>query len=183
MSKHLYIATALLVAGHAAFAFPIAVPGTEGVSVIVTSTDPVLATYQGNSASYNNDLLLNGNFIFNNQSTPVGSSLVLGSFAVGTELIFELRVNSIGFSVFTGLASRNPDGQTHARVQTGWQPNTTLVSFEDLYNGPFDYNDLSFSFTNTVGAPTPVPEPGGSLLMLAGLAAFAGARARFKHRP
>ena len=28
-------------------------------------------------------------------------------------------------------------------------PNETLVSFEDLFNGAFIYNDLSFSFTNT----------------------------------
>jgi hypothetical protein len=28
-------------------------------------------------------------------------------------------------------------------------PATTLVSFEDLYDGPFHFNDLSFSFTNT----------------------------------
>jgi len=44
------------------------------------------------------------------------------------------------------------------------------VSFEDLYGGPFYYNDLSFSFSNTVGAATvPVPEPASWALMLAGL--------------
>jgi hypothetical protein len=81
---------------------------------------------------------------------------------------------------FTGPASRNPDGHTHARVQTDWAPGVTLVSFEDLFNGPFDYNDLSFSFTNTAGNPEPpgstVPEPSTLLLLvgsgLTGLAAW-----------
>jgi hypothetical protein len=53
-------------------------------------------------------------------------------------------------------------------VQNEWEPGTTLVSFEDLFNGPFDYNDLSFSFTNTVSTPN-VPEPETYALMLAGL--------------
>lgn len=44
----------------AAYSFPIAAAGTEGLSVIVTSTDHVLATYQGNYAQYSNDLYLNG---------------------------------------------------------------------------------------------------------------------------
>jgi len=54
----------------AAQAFPIAEPGTEGYRVVVSSTDPVVATYQGTSASYSNDHYLNGVFIFNNQTTP-----------------------------------------------------------------------------------------------------------------
>jgi hypothetical protein len=34
-------------------------------------------------------------------------------------------------------------------VQADWQVNESLVSFEDLFNGPFVFNDLSFSFTST----------------------------------
>ena len=34
----------------ATWAFPIAVPGTEGEPVIVNTTGDVIATYQGNSA-------------------------------------------------------------------------------------------------------------------------------------
>jgi hypothetical protein len=41
-----------------AFAFPIAKPGTEGLEVVVSGTGPVVATYQGNSASFSNDLYL-----------------------------------------------------------------------------------------------------------------------------
>jgi hypothetical protein len=36
-------------------------------------------------------------------------------------------------------------------------PNETLVGFEDLLNGPFDYNDMSFSLTNTTSGPPTCP--------------------------
>ncbi|MEO5812325.1 MAG: PEP-CTERM sorting domain-containing protein [Rhodanobacter sp.] len=163
-------ATTLIMFAMGASAFPIAPPGTEGLKVIVGSTSNVIATYVGNSAAYSNDLRLNGNFIFNNHTTAVGATADLGSFAPGTELIFELFVHDTGNSFFTGPASRNPDSNTHARVQANWQPGETLVSFEDLFNGPFEFNDLSFSFTNTTASgPTSVPEPNSLLLMLGGL--------------
>lgn len=144
-------------------AFPIATSG-EGLVVTVSSTNPIIATYQGNSALYSNDLYLmldssgkpgddgnlaNDKFIFNNHSSPEGSTVNLGGFPVGTELIFRMYVNDTGDNFFTGAASRNPDNHAHAQVQSNWQPNETLVSFEDLFGGSYDYNDLSFSFTNT----------------------------------
>src|SRR5678815_45484 len=99
-----------------ASAFPIAIAGTEGLPVIVGGSGPVIATYQGNSASYSNDLylsltasgpgldgdFLNDTFIFNNQTSPVGSTLNLGSFTIGTELIFRLYVNNTGYNYYTG---------------------------------------------------------------------------------
>jgi hypothetical protein len=173
MNRKQFLTVAALVfsslAGHA---FPIAAPGTEGYSVVVAGTDPIVATYEGNSASYSNDLYLerdsagnpgmDGNsandlFIFNNHSSPVGSTVGLGSFTPGTELVFRLYVNNTGDNFLSGSASRNPDQNPHARVQDNWLPSTTLVSFEDLFNGPFDYNDLSFSFSNTRGTSN-VPE-------------------------
>jgi hypothetical protein len=165
----------------AASALPIALAGTEGLNVLVAGS-PIIATYQGNSASYSNDLYLmlnnsgqsaddgnlaNDRFIFNNHATPVGTTVNLGSFALGSELMFRLFVNNTGHNFYTGAANRNPDGYTHARVQEGWKPTETLVSFEDLYNGAFNYNDLSFSFTNTVTSPaaiSAVPEPGSLAL-------------------
>jgi hypothetical protein len=162
------VGTSLLLFAVAANAFPIAASGA-GQKVFVSSTDHVIATYLGNSAAYSNDLLLNGSFIFNNHTTPVGTTADLGSFAVGTELIFELFVHDTGNSFFTGPASRNPDSHEHARVQADWAPGTTLVSFEDLFNGPFEFNDLSFSFTNTTSGSTSVPEPNPLLLMLVGI--------------
>ncbi|HET7593652.1 MAG TPA: PEP-CTERM sorting domain-containing protein [Rhodanobacteraceae bacterium] len=163
------VGAALVLFAMTAHAFPIATPGTEGLKVIVSGTDHVIATYEGNSAAYSNDLLLNGVFIFNNHTTPVGTSVDLGSFAPGTELVFQLHVNNTGYDFYTGPDSRNPDSHAHARVQADWEPGTTLVSFEDLFNGPFEYNDLSFSFTNTTSSATPVPEPSPLLLMLAGI--------------
>jgi hypothetical protein len=168
----------------AAHAFPIAIAGTEGLNVLVAGS-PIIATYQGNSASYSNDLYLmldsnghsadDGNlandlFIFNNHASAVGSTVNLGSYALGSELMFRLFVNNTGDNFFTGAASRNPDSHTHARVQAGWMPNETLVSFEDLNRGPYNYNDLSFSFTNTAASPgSAIPEPASLAIFGIGL--------------
>jgi hypothetical protein len=179
------IAIAALAAPLSAFAFPIATPGTEGLAVLAGNSGSVVATYQGNSAAYSNDLYLftddsiagNDIFIFNNHTSPVGSTFNLGSFVTGSELIFRLFVHDTGQNYYTGAASRNPDLRFHARVQENWALNTTLVSFEDLFNGPFDFNDLSFSFTNTVTTtPSGVPEPASLLLFGLGLAGLAAAR-------
>lgn len=177
-NKYVTVA-ALAVLPVIASAFPIALAGTEGLSVIVTGTDDIIATYQGNSASYSNDLYLSltassvpaGTFIFNNHTSPVGATMDLGSFAVGTELIFRLNVTNTGDNFYTGAASRNADGKAHARVQSNWMPNESLVSFEDLFGTPEGingYNDLSFSFTNTTSAPA-VPEPASIALFSVGL--------------
>ncbi|HTF98918.1 MAG TPA: PEP-CTERM sorting domain-containing protein [Cellvibrio sp.] len=159
-----------------AFAFPIANPGTEGLAVVASGGE-VVAKYEGNSAAYSNDLLLNLVFIFNNHATTVGDSMSLGNFAAGTELVFQLRVNNTGDNWYTGNASRNADGLFHARVQENWQPGVTLVSFEDLWGNPEGvngFNDLSFSFTNT--QTSSVPEPSAMLLMLLGLAGLVATR-------
>jgi hypothetical protein len=162
----------------AAQAFSIAAPGTEGLNVVVAGGGSVTATYDGNSASYSNDLYLmldaqgipgndgittNDLFIFNNQTSAVGSNKILGTFADGTVLNFRLHVNNTNTDFFSGAASLNPDGVAHARVQGGFGGSTTtLVSFEDLNGGPYNYNDLSFTFTPTRSATpsaTSVPEP------------------------
>lgn len=172
MTKLAFTAIALA-ASTSAYAFPIAAPGTEGFLVIAGGGGDIIATYEGNSAAYSNDLYLvnTGAFVFNNHANSPGNTANLGSFAAGTELIFRMFVNNTGNNFYTGPASRNPDNHFHARVEDNWAPNTTLVSFEDLFNGPFDYNDLSFSFTNTKGAPS-VPEPATWAMMLVGFGAI-----------
>jgi len=160
--------------------FPIAAPGTEGLRVIVNQPGDVIATYRGNSATYSNDLYfgLSMNttefFVFNNHESPVGSQVNLGSFPVGTELFFRLHVRNTGYDFYTGPADRNPDGKPHARVQGAWQTDETLVSFEDLFNGPFVYNDLSFSFTNTDTAVVVCDAGGPYYVLPTGLCQFDG---------
>lgn len=173
------LAAVALAASTSAYAFPIAAPGTEGFLVIAGGGGDIIATYEGNSAAYSNDLYLvnTGTFVFNNHGNNPGDTKNLGSFAAGTELVFRMHVNNTGFDYFTGPSSRNPDLHTHARVQDNWAPGTTLVSFEDLFNGPFDYNDLSFSFTNTRGAPS-VPEASTWAMMLVGFGAIGAAMRR-----
>ena len=187
-------ATALFISAPA-WSFPIA---GEGSAVVVGSTDPVIATYEGNSASFSNDLYLvldgagdpfedgdtsNDLFIFNNQTSVIGSTVDLGSFDIGTELIFRLHVNNTGEDFYTGLASRNPDGKFHALVDESFGPTVSLVSFEDLLNlpeYPGGFNDLSFSFTNTIAVPpsTSVPEPVTLGLLGMGLAGIGMVRRR-----
>lgn len=179
--KRLYLAALLATGSSLASAFPIASTGA-GLGVMVGGNNPIIATYQGNSASYSNDLYLmldnfgnsvddgnlaNDMFIFNNHTSAVGSTVNLGLYTVGSELMFRLHVNNTGFDYYTGSASRNPDSQEHARVEANWLPNETLVSFEDLYNGPFDFNDLSFSFSNTT--TTAASEPASMILLALGL--------------
>lgn len=170
-------------------AIPIAATGTEGLAVVAAGSGPVIATYQGTTAFYSSDLYLSmtasspglggpsfNTFLFNNHTSGVGTTVDLGSFAPGTELVFRLFVTNTGDSFFTGAASRNPDGRAHARVQAGWTGGETLVSFEDLFGTPEGdrgFNDLSFSFANTTSAAAAVvPEPSSILLFAPGLAAL-----------
>lgn len=197
--KNSFLLLGALVSGSvfSSWAFPIAGSG-DGLPVFA-SGGVVTAKYEGNSAAFSNDLYLeldgsgqpgmdsntgNDLFIFNNHATPVGTTMDLGDFPSGTELVFRLHVNNTGNNFLTGAASRNPDDHIHARVQGEYLPGTTLVSFEDLFNGPFDFNDLSFSFQNTVNQeppPTTAPD-GGATFALLGLGVTALGAFRRKSR-
>ncbi len=181
------IVAALLAAPIGTWAFPIATPGTEGWDVVAGGGD-VVATYLGHAGWYSTDLELvtddgiNGNdiFVFNNYGSAIGSTVNLGAFAAGTRLLFRLHVKGEGDNTtyFTGDSGRNPDGAFHARVQEDWAPHTTLVSFEDAFNGPFGFDDLSFSLSNP--STTAVSEPASALLFGLGVAGVAAAR-RLRH--
>jgi len=156
---------------------------TIGKSVIVSSTNDVIATFESADAGYTSELSLEGRpgIIFRNNDLanyPIGTTVNLGSFAVGTELIFKLYVTNEGRSYFSGPGSRNPDDAAHAAVNT--DGGLTFVGFEDIYGASDDFNDLVFSFSNTIAAAAPgVPEPASWAMMIAGFGMVGGAlRAR-----
>jgi hypothetical protein len=124
-----------------------------GGTLYVTTSGNVKATYRGNSASYDNRLFLDSptnslGEIFFNHGDAVGTSKDLGHFNAGDELVFRMHVDNTNNNFFTGSPARNVDKYAHARITYDYSPTETLVEFEDLLNGPFNYNDLSFSFTN-----------------------------------
>ncbi len=164
----------------AAHAFPIL-----GGSVVVANDGEVIAKFLGHTAGYTNLLYLdsptNGiGMIFNNQASPIGSTLSLGNFTAGTELIFRINVLNTGDNFYSGPASRNADGLAHAVVDDAFSVTETYVGFEDLFGGgDQDYDDLMFSFTNVKATQNPpgVPDSGSTALLGAmGLLALVGVR-------
>jgi hypothetical protein len=154
--------------GSAALACLLAAPAQAipivGQTLIATGGD-VVVTFVSNEAGFNSELYLDGPIgggfgsIFNNWTTGIGTSLNLGTFADGSELIFRLFVPATGDAFYTGDATRNPDGIAHAAVDA--QSGQVLVGFEDLFGGgDLDYDDLVFSFSNVSIADNGGPAPG-----------------------
>jgi hypothetical protein len=152
-------------------------------TLIATGGD-VVVTFVSNGAGFASELSLDGDAgddvgaIFDNWTTAIGTSMNLGAFAAGKELIFKLLVLPTGDIFYTGDGSRNLDGLVHAVMDSS--AGQVLVGFEDLYGGgDLDYDDLVFAFTNVAPATSPggggattgsvegVDEP-GTLLMLGG---------------
>jgi hypothetical protein len=160
-------------------------------SLTVVNDGHVFATFLGYSASYSNDLFLQspagpGGVLFNNKSTPVGTTVDLGYFTAGTELIFGLHVNNAGYTFYSGDASLNPDGVAHSAIFGTWQTTGLIVGFEDLFGGgDKDYNDLIFGFKNVAaglsGPGGRVPDAGSTAALLgAALLGVSALRRRFR---
>ena len=107
----------------------------------------VKVTYCNSFAGYTSDLILDSPesiFITNNLLDPDGTTLDLGVLNGGNELIFAIKVQSTGYTYFTGDASRNPDELAHAQLFE-IKSNIFLIRFEDYFGGgDKDYNDMNF---------------------------------------
>lgn len=144
-----------------------------GAPIVVASTGNVTATFVGSDASLQSQLGLVGgpSLIFDNAVNAPGDTFDLGNFTAGTVLTFSLNVLGTGNVFFSGPGAGNPDGIPHAGVET--LAGFTRVGFEDIFGGgDEDYNDLIFTFTNTV-----VPEPASWAMMIGGFG-LVGAAAR-----
>lgn len=178
-------------------------------SFTAAATGDVLAYMVGGfGAAYTNELglMINGQlsssgFGLNNHSTQIGQVFNLGHVSAGDALTFVLRNYTLNQDVYSD-ASLNTrydlstaTGHNHI-YSTSYNgslgnypgvPAGTFVAFEDqrLPASDFNYNDLSFVFTNvsTLAITTlssAVPEPQTQGMLLSGLAALAlvGARRR-----
>jgi hypothetical protein len=108
--------------------------------------------------------------LVNNQTTPVGANIDLGSFVAGSELIFQVYNANTKTTFYSGSDSyMDPDGDVHFDVQ-GSSGGSTTVGVEDLdkfQSSDYDYNDVVYTFSG-VSAQTPgssVPEASMTLPM------------------
>lgn len=160
--------------------------GPISVGDIITATGgDVTVTFNSFSAADTDNLSLympsTSGVLIVNQTTALGKTFDLGSFAAGAELEFALDNVTTGNTFYTGPGSRNGDGDVHAQV-TNISSTQATVGFEDLFgsSSDWDYNDLDFTVNQVQGGPPPIPHvPDASATLpllgmsLAGLATFA----------
>ncbi len=106
-----------------------------------------------------------GQYIFQNHGTSAGTTVPLGSFASGVNLLFAYKVTA-GVNVApTGTVFRMDvpgdlvyfGQEVLSNTSTG---STTRMWLEDIKNpaqSDWDYNDLAFNVTNAYVAPAPAP--------------------------
>jgi len=147
-----------------------------GGSLFVENTGDVSVTFAGSSAGYTSNLYHGDTFLFSNRATP-GTTVSLGNFEAGTELVFRLEVLNTGQTFYTGT------GQAAvADNRIGWE--------DQAGGGDRDYNDLVFDFTNTSAASAggsqtnggniANPEPSTIILFGSGLLGLGAWRLRKK---
>lgn len=142
---------------------PVDLGGVGSQLCVGDNTSDVIVDFAFSDAGYTNTFKLSTprgislgysqGTIPNRVGTPFGTTWNLGKFSVGQELIFTDTAN--GQTYYTGPASRNPDGFTHAAISlknlTGGTYHKYLVTFEDFWQGgDKDYNDLEFYVSGNV---------------------------------
>ena len=167
---------------------PVKAAATPGQTLTATGDD-VTVRFAGSDAAFDSALFLARpgfeSTFFPNHTTGINDSFSLGLFEAGSELMFGLNVMTTGRTFFTGPASRNPDGQVHARFTT-WTGTSAIpmpgirVDFEDLFGGgDSDFNDYGFVVSGAALVDAaPVPEPATVLLLMTGGATILAARRR-----
>lgn len=168
-----------------------------GGKMIVGKDGDVTATFAGKDAAYSGSLFVyspTGKSMVFSSSAAVGTTVNIGTFAAGTELVFGYTVHDTGHTFLTGPKSANADGAEHAKAVTTYDSALdqymTMVGMEDLWGGgDMDYNDFQFLLSNVIdpldtlavpGALASVPEPGPIALLGIGALMFGwmGRRAR-----